>query len=306
MSARRRKNIRNISIGGRKKKIFMYLSFSLFLLLFFLYFKNSTKYWNGEEKVSVVINADSEINVVTFDPRTKEIINIIIPGDTQVDVAESKGIYNLKNVWELGKQQGSGGNLVARTVTKNFKFPVYIWAGRYAKGFISGELFSALKVLFLPYETNLTFGDKLGLTIFSMKVKNPKRVDILLSDTNLLEKATLEDGSEGYIIKGNTSQKIMSVFTNLAMSENIYRIMITDRTGDVGFSESVSEILNVLGGKVVAINKEVRHAGVCEIKGKDENILELITKLLPCTISKEGKSNFDLEVVLNEDFEKRF
>ena len=304
MPARRRKV--RIKSKLNLKKLLVYVILGIVFISLIGFTKLSQKNWNGEDKLTLVIRGEENVNIAIFDPKQAEIINIIIPDNTEVDVAEQKGIYKIQNIWELGENSKLGGNLLSRSVTKHFKLPVYLWADKYALGFLESNPTRLAKTLFYPYSTNLSLGDKFGLALFSLSVKNPKRSDIDFIESDYVKEKELLDGTTGYVTMGDLPPGISSLFPMSGMSENIYRIMIRDATGQFGLSEEVTKILEVLGGKVVSIVKEKEADGVCELRGKNQETLEVIAKLLPCSVKKDSATNIDIEVYLGKDFGERY
>ncbi len=302
---------RKIYRGNKSRKhpkVFVYLILILLALFIFFYFVISRKYWNGEDRLTLSVQKlDGDVNVVTFDPKTSEIINIVIPGATEVEVANQLGVWKLKSVWRLGEQEDLVGTLLARTITKHFKFPVYLWAHDEASGFYEGNIFALLKATLYPYSTNLTLSDRVSISLFSLGVKNTKRFEIKLEETGYLRKSTLADGEEGWQIVGKAPQDITSLFADPSFSEKAYRVVITDATGKANLAKEVGEVIEVLGGKISSVNRKDVDPGGCEIRGKDKAIALKVVRLFPCKLGNLApQGNFDLEMIIGEGFAKSY
>lgn len=284
-----------------------YLVIMIMVVGLIVWLKFSTNYWTGEDKLTLAINnSDGGVNVVTFNPIDSEIVNIYIPGNTQVEVTHQLGVWKIKSLWQLGKQEGLRGNLLTSTVTRNFKFPVYLWSGEFALGLTNTSLASLLRGIFGFYETNLGMGDRVRLAFFSLGIKNSKRVDVDLSQTSYLKKTVLKDGEEGYVVSGNIPQKLAATFSDNEFSQSMPRIMIRDRSDNPGEVEEVGKIVEILGGKVSSISRESGEDVVCKVAGKDKSFIETILRLFPCQEERRANLNFDLEMTIGRDFQKNF
>jgi len=269
----------------------------LFLSAVYLFVVLTTKFWNGEDKLSFVYFRDNgDVSVTVLDPELEETTVLIIPGETEVDVARNYGTLRLKNVWQLGINEKLDGNLLSQTVTKNFLFPVFLW---------SDTDIGSLKFVFFPGRTNIPFGDRLSVALFAMKVGNLSRVEINLAESQFLRRQVLSDGQLGYKINGNISERLTVYFADNVLSGENLKIYIRDTTGVFGVSEKVGEILEVAGGKVVTIDRGGTTEVDCEILAKNPSVAKKVAKLFTCTVIKD-KTDFDLEVRLGKKFAERF
>ena len=106
----RKKRLRSYKARKEKKKNL--LPFFLIILLFgalLFYILATSAFWDGKSKLSLVINNQEEVIVSTFDPTNSEIINIYIPGDTEVELSRNLGKIRIKNAWAVGLNQGEEG-----------------------------------------------------------------------------------------------------------------------------------------------------------------------------------------------------
>jgi hypothetical protein len=284
--------------------LFILLSFALIV---FIYIHLSTKYWNNKSKLSVVIDSSEKVVVTTYDPLVDEITNIYIPKSTQVMVARDLGTWKLGSVWKLSENEFLEGKLVAETITRFFKLPVYVWAGEGAVGFTSNSPIQVIKSILLPYKTNLRFGDKVKLGAFCLRVKNPKIRNIDLSETTALRQEVLVGGEEGYVFTDTRPEVLALVISDATISKSKTRVSIIDKTGDPTISSSVGEIMQVMGAKVTSVVKEDASDFDCEVVGRNKQVTEKIVNVFGC--DSEGfltSESFDIEIFLGEGFAKRF
>lgn len=305
----RKKRLRSYKARKEKKKNL--LPFFLIILLLgslLFYILATSPFWDGKSKLSLVINTkDEEVIVSTYDPTTSEIINIYIPGDTEVELSRNLGKIRIKNAWAVGLNQGEEGVILLETVRRNFKFPVFAWADGKASGFSQTNLPALISAAFTPYRTNLKLGDRVALAVFAIGIKNAKREDIDLRDTSFLQEATLVDGRSGYTLTGKFPQSLLVVLGDELISSEEVTVSIVDATGDFEVSSYLTSIIEVMGAKVVSIEKNPVQAYDCEIEGTNKEIVEKIAKVFECSASNsEVKGNFDIVIKVGEDFASRF
>ena len=270
---------------------------ALVLAAGYLFVVLTTKFWNGKDKFGFVFFRGDEVRVTVLDPKLEEMTVLVIPGDTQVEVARNYGTLRLKNVWQLGINEKLDGDLLAGTVTKNLLFPVFLWS--------SSDTDQALKFIFFPGKTNIPFGDRLSASLFAMRVGGLNKVEIDLAKSQFLQKGVLTDGQAGYRINRILSERLTVYFADDEFSERGLKVYIKDTTGVFGVAEKVGEILEVMGGKVVAVDKGNTNDADCEILAKDVKVAKKIARLFACRIAKD-ETDFDLEMRIGKKFAQRF
>lgn len=276
------------------------------LLLAVLYFFFGGKYWNGSHKLVLAIENSSGVVVSVFDPQLEEIVNIRIPGKTQVSVSRNLGSWRLESVWQLGLNEKIGPQLLPETITKNFKIGTYAWAGAEGTGFSEGEFIPIIRAVLLPYATNLSFADRVRLGLFSLGTTEIKRSNIVAEEGGLLKKTRLKDGSEGYVVTGDIPKSLLAIFADPKISEGGGKVMIKDFTGSSQVAENVGEIIEVLGAKVASISKSPQEESDCFVLGVDEYLVDKISLIFSCKKIKKDAGNFDLEIQLGKKFADRW
>jgi hypothetical protein len=184
---------------------------------------------------------------------------------------------------------------------------VAAWADAPALGFAGGDVVGVAKAILFPYKTNLGIGDRLKIGIFSLRIKNLKRENIYLSESNILKKVTLIGGDEGYVLAGRLPNYILALFSNPNISSEGTVAVILDATGKTNVAEEVGEVVEVMGVKLANIKKEEADDFDCEVKGKDKDLLEEIAQVFSCKKLKTApEGNYDLEIRIGKKFSKRF
>jgi len=310
-----RKKLSRSYIRAKKKKrnlLPLLVVFFTFIILFFI--KNS-HFWDGKSKLSLVIRKDDgNVLVSTFAPDTGEIINVVIPGDTEVELARKLGKTRIKNAWQIGMNANYEGLVLVETVTRNFKFPVYIWADKKAEGFSESNFASIFSAMITPYKTNLKVGDRVRLALFAISVKNVEREEIRLEDTAYLKETPVVDGQLGFKLTSNFPQNVLVVFNNSSLTKDT-RAVIQDESGDNQISSMVAQVLEVEGAKVVQIDKkDVKDYG-CVVGGSNIKLSTIVSRVFSCKLGESdlfgesdlinSKSN-TLYIKLGKGFASRF
>ncbi|MEJ2347691.1 MAG: hypothetical protein P8Y17_00625 [Patescibacteria group bacterium] len=305
---RRKRLVKLRTKKNGKKSLKKFAIVFLVGLLAFLFISLQTKFWSSSDKMSLVMRKENgDVIISVFEPEQEKITNLIIPENTEVNVARQLGRWKLRSVWELGENEKLGGRLLAETFVKHFKLPVVAWADSPAVGFAEGDLGKVIRASLLPYKTNLGIGDKLKLGFFSFKIKNLKREDIDFSENNILKKTVLLDGEEGYILTNSLPNYILALFSNSEISNRSIRAAIIDGTGKAKVAEDVGEIIEVMGAKLANIKKGEVADIDCLVAGREKVVAEEVAEVLSCEKSKElPEGNFDLEIKIGTEFAKRF
>lgn len=308
--AQRRKKLAQLKNKNRTKTVrkpywlFVFVPFILLVVISFL-----TARFKALDRLALVVNGKGgEVIVQNFDFSQKEIVNVVIPGQTQLDVANQFGFYRAGNVWKLGLNEKKEGELLRLSVVKNFNLPIVAWADSGGEALGKGGLLGLIKAVILPYKSNLRFGDKLRLAVFSAGVREDKRVEVDLSKTALLREVRLTDGEMGYVVSGGgLPVSLGGIFSEAIGKSEPFRAMVKDNTGRLGVAEKAGGVLEVMGVKIASLTKGPTTDADCVVSGKDKRLVEKISLIFTCQV--EGKltdDNFDLILELGSKFAKRY
>ena len=299
-------NRRKKRLNGTLRRYWLILLLSVFL--FFLYVIFSKSFWNGEDKLNIVVNSkDGYVSVISVDPEFAGMTLLDIPDSVEVALTRNLGEMRLASVWQLGLNEGYKGALLAEVITKNFQIPVSLWGDNELLGFWTGEPVAILKAVFTNYKTNLTLSDKLKLAVFSLKVKNFKKVKINLADTGFLKAKKLVDGEGGYVVFGLMPKNILAIFSDSRLTKNPLKVEIIDASSFDGVARDMGKIIEVMGAKVALIRKVPKENMDCEIFGKTTKFIEAVGPVFSCQTKKDlNDGGFDLVIKIGEKFAERF
>lgn len=306
MSAHRRINIR---IKDLKFIHFGFLGIALFFLGILVYVFTQVSLWDGNSKLSYVVNRQDSVEVVVVDPMYKEVTTIVIPGDTLVDVARGLGETKIKNVYNIGVNEKLDGQLLYETTTFALALPAYHYVFDNGVVFGSDSFFEGIKSIFLPSKTSFSLTEKVKLFLFSWTNRDVKRVTTNLNQTSYLRKIVLTDGTEGYVKTPFMPQSVQSLFDiNLAGGE-IFTVSIVNFSGSTVNLDNISNMFASLGGKVISVKEkdDTKKAYTkngkkiyCELSVKDDVLSTEIKKYFPMceshVLSQDEKS-IDMEIL---------
>lgn len=147
---RRRASARSKAKSGNLNAIFIKVAVVLAVFAaIFIFVKLNTKHWNGHDKVGFAFKlGNGDVGVTVADPKLTELTTLVIPGDTEVDVAENYGTLRIKNVWQLSQNEKLGGRLLPETITQNFLFPISLWTNEGGVEVGKGAILGIVKFIF--------------------------------------------------------------------------------------------------------------------------------------------------------------
>jgi len=310
-SAQRRKLAEERKQKGRLYGLFFKVFLPIILIIgLLIIIRSDTKYWNAQDKFILAYRLESgEVAVSVLDPKLDELTTLLVPGDTEVDVARNYGELRIKNVWQLGINEGAGGSLLAETVSQNFLFPVFLWSDSDAKSLADGSLPGILHFIVFPKSTNIALGDRFSAGLFALRVNNSGRGLIDLGKNQFLLKQKLTDGQSGFVLGGPISPRLTVYFSDNYISDansgGNLKVVIKDTTGVPGVADKVGQIVEVMGGKVVSVEKKNSDSSDCLVLGTDHRVVKKIADLFSCKTGG-SRGEMDLEIDLGASFARRF
>ena len=284
----------------------LFIIFVPFMLLLIVFVSVKTRLWDSRGKLTLVSTQENgDVLVSVLDPSASKIINIVVPAETEIEVANQFGIWKVKSIWKLGENEGVSGELLAHSITKNFRFPImgYLEKARILTGKIGPT--SILEIFTL--KSDLLIGDKVKILFFAIKLKDSQITNINLENSTYLKETVSLDGEDGYVVRGNIPVELSAIFVDQDVAESNLRVVIINATGGSRTSVMVGENIEVLGARLVAFEKSPKSELDCEVVGVEKRIVEKVISIFGCT-KGEGELGgaFDLEIRLGSAFVERF
>jgi len=270
------------------------------LIVFFLVAGRSR-----EDKIFIA-KADlgrENVEVLIFDFERSEIIRILIPGNVEVEVAENFGRWKTGVVWDLGVKEKKR-YLLAKSLSKNFFFPIYHWVDPSFSWKSFKDIFEFL--LNRRSFSNLDFGQRLKVLKLSLLKKEETRID--LKDTSILNPRKLIDGEMGYVVNEKNSPSFLaSYFLNPYPQSSGFKVLLIDKSGEMGLAERVGKIVEVLGADIVSVEREKKDEYLaCLIRGRGY-YSEFLSKIFACRLDlRTVPDSVDLEFEIGARFISNF
>lgn len=306
MPARRKRKLKLNLLNLPYKWISVVL---LTIFFVFTFQKTKTRLWHSNERLVIVYPTSTGlVEVSVLDPVTNKIVDLSLPGNTEIHLARNLGEWKVSSVWELGENEGLDGQLLADSITKSLKLPVDGWIDTSGEDLVKGNIFDSFKSLFLTRKTNLSFGDRLRIFIFILNVKPSQRTSLDLAESLWLKPSFSADGEEIYKLQRDAPSYVLAEFSLRSIGLNDTLILIKDATNK-GKGQEIGEILETMGLKVTAVE---RSDGLlvkdCNLQGGKEANLTVVKKVanvFNCNYEIDS-SQETLTISLGEDFAKRF
>lgn len=281
--------------------------FAMFVVLFVTaYFLSTKSFWKQQNKLSIVLNSQYGVTVVTLDPIEHDLTKILIPQTVQVDSARGFGKWKLGSIWQLGENENLEGKLLQETLVKNFGFPVHFWANAEDDIFLKNGVGSVFAFFFKQMKTDLGIVDRIKITLFLVNLKETDIKTIELEGSGYLKKAKLPGGEEGYTVSGLPPAGLALVFSDSETSKKKLRVQVTNRS-EISFSNTIFPVVDFLGGKVVSELNQDSSELDCVVSTLERQFGENLSQILGCDFrSIQAPGNVDIEIQVGERFGERY
>lgn len=280
--ARKNKSTRNTK--SRKIKLMV----SLFVLMAVLVSAAVLSVFNSKTFSYYSVAAtqpNGGILVEYVDFTNDKIYEIKIPESVEVNLARQRGTLRANAIEKLVSSENLPGEFISDTIIKTFHFPIDYW-----KHGLSSDI---------PLSVRLKYNLK--------KVTGINRETIDLRESNYLYAEKLIDGEPGYKVRDTMPLLLQSIFADPAFSGEYRALQLVNKTGEHQYYlHNLIELFNVMGVKVAPVLDKEKASLDCLAISNDEKILAKIGSVLNCDIKIGEPEAFDIELVVGEDFIKRF
>lgn len=301
----RRKNKKKLNYRSGIFKFFLFVFLILGVYIFYQLFTREGE-WDGKSKLNLVINGDDSIIVSTLDPQKQELVKVVIPAETEVEVARDLGKWKIGSVWKLGENEGVGGKLLAETVTRHFHLPVYLYADKDAEGLLNTGYVTGFRAVLYPMESNLSKKDLFKIARFIGSVNNADRKTIELKDTSSIREVELKGGGVGYQKVRDLAPHIIAPFSNEDIANRITTVKIINNSSNRIVATELGGVIEATGAKVAQIVNSDEKQGDCYVKSENSSLVNYYSNLFSCGEDLSGGESFDVVITLNSDFIQRY
>lgn len=287
-----------------------YWLLGIFLLIFTLLSVFLYKIFNadlGDSYVVSIYTESGEGHLLVFGISEEKLTKFTLPSQTLMDVARQRGEWRMSSVWKLIESEDLPKTMYSDTIIKSLKVPVNAWSSEDILSLYNFNLVNNLKFIFSA-NSNISFSDRIALTIFSTNVSHKDREEINLAETSYLYEAKLSDGDTGFARQTELSTRLRHYFVINTESNLIEKVEIINKSGMGNFSiDTMIKTLETVGLHILSIRDEENSDINCEIESKEKTeSVDNIIKVFGCNFKKNDTGNFSMKVSVGKNFVKRF
>lgn len=261
-------------------------------------------------RITVVV-ASSDPTIYSYNPQTNSLTIIEVPKTTQVEASSGYGKWLAGSLWQLGADEGKGGELLATSLEKALGLPIDGWISSQGEALFESRTLgvpSALRVM--GSRTNLTIFDRLNIIMATSGVGVADRRSLDLVAT-ALKKTQLPDGLEAYVPVPDKAKTVFGLLRDEIVFTEGKTLLVINTTSKQGIGLEVARIAGTLGVKVVGTQTVTREVEGCAIVGLQENINSYASRRLAQIFECETRVETPagpghLEIILGNGFAERF
>lgn len=268
--------------------------------------------WQGTNSRTTVVLATPSLLVWSFDPAANKAVVWQLPDNLQIEVVGGYGMYAVKAVVGLDRQEKQQGRLVRDSV------------GYFLGVGVDGEIITP-KTYGLPrlldkgwVETvlwqNMWVKPWLVKVWWVMAHLRPDQVEVIdLALSNSLSLHTLPDGSVVYQADlVQVTSLVQRYMTDEGLVNEGVEVLVTNATDSLGLGAIFSRMLSTLGIRVVGLEDDKENLSTSELLVQTKNMRHLRTvryleRLIqvPVVVSPIAGGRADVVVRLGEDYKTR-
>ncbi len=308
-SKRKHKNLLKQTAVPLKKVLFsIFIILVLIVVVIIIKIQLSENLWTGNEKLSIAIdNKEDGVVVVLLDPKHNEMHKFYYPENLEIEAARNLGKWKIGSLWDLGENEKVGGSLLAQSITKSIRTPVYSWSNQQLLSILDkGLLAIPQNLINFNNSTNLSIKDFFRIFRFVTSIDKVNIVTYYAENLNYISSHTLRDGTDGYVVSRMPETRISSLFSDEYVLSQPNRAVIISSIGNNWKAKQIGEVFEVIGVKVAAIREEANEVKDCEISANDEKLAINLSRYFDCDYNTKTSTNFDVEIRIGQGFVNRF
>lgn len=206
-------------------------------------------------------------SVVVADSKSGKINRVVINKDVVLNVSHSLGEYKLASIWVLGDKEGYRGDLVAKTLVKNYGLPVYLWKNE--------------------NNSNLSLLQKSFLKLIKLRIIRLDQSDYKAESKEL-------------------PLYVSTDFSDSRITEKLTTVEIEDVSGNYKTVADISNVLNIMGAKITNYSRSESEGIDCLINGKNIYATKEIANVLDCLYDTKLETESDVKIKIGKYFSQRF
>ena len=268
----------------------------------------STKVWNGEDQINIVLGSKSSVAIFSFDPAEKTIAFLFLPPETLVETTGNYGRYRATSLYPLDEMEKKGGTLFKGSLQSSLLVPLDAWvySGKEIKKSddpktVIKEIRESLKE---SQKTNLTNWDRIRLSWQISRISEAS-VNILdLEKMGVFETVSLPDESKAFVINQvAVDDSLMSFFQDAKVREEDRSIAVMNSSDLAGLATAMGKIIERMGGRLVKVGDFPQQTANCQIKSelltpKNSYTVRRLLKVFPCQWKLGTPEGYRADIVL--------
>lgn len=287
MPAQRHKRSKNRTkaIGEPKVILRSFLLFAAIMLLFGgimrLVASWQNRIWIGDSRVTFVTTTDP-VTVYSYQ-ESRELVSVNFPKNVQIDGAAGLGSWKLENLYELGMQKGTNGEVLVKSLQYSLNVPI----DGYFNGAFSPGFPAVLSVF--SQKSNFTFFDKVKIVYVLSKITQAQHKNLSAEKTGMVVKKRLGDGTVGFkLVPEKVKEIAIRELGDSSTSGQNSGIGIVNGTSTSRVGEQIAGITKTMGSQVLWVRsgEEINSRCILKSVSKTETAKRL-AKIFSCEIKIE-------------------
>jgi len=266
--------------------------------------------WDGKERATFAVVNDG-VGLVSFSPKDKELVLLLIPNGTQIELTHGYGFYRIEAITRLEEIE-KRKDLLQESLGENFGIAVNGWmksaVGERGLAFSQSEILDELvSQIEGRGETNLSFWDLVRLWWQIRGVRSDKIHSFDLGQMDILKESRLADQEMIFTIDRDLfDTRVGKFFLEPRFKTDGLTIEVLNGTSYPGLANQAARIVTNLGGEVVWVGDSGVKSSKSKVQSqKDKRNLYPVKKLIQIfggfwEEKEEGRA--DITLILGEDY----
>lgn len=261
--------------------------------------------WDGQFNISVAVKGKS-ISLINLNPSQKKVTVIAIPDSTYVDVPGGFGKWQMRSVYDLGRE-----SLLERTLTSFLGIPIdgFIQLKGEPEDYVDWIRQNPLNpfLSLQNIESDLTPLELLQFNLKLFQVRYDKINPINLESSLVLDKVALADQTEVLIGDPVRLDSVLAPLADETVKTEQKTVAVFNATERPLIAQKAARIITNLGGNVIQISNASFKIDKTRIWGEQSQTLKRLTQIFSCCDKIEPQlegisSRAQINVILGEDF----
>lgn len=260
--------------------------------------------WDGQFNVNIAVKGKS-ISLINLNPSQKRVTIVAIPDSTHVDVPGGFGKWQIRSVYDLGRE-----SLLERTLTSFLGIPVdgFIQLKGGPEDYVDWIRRSPLNIILSlqNIKSDLTPLELLQFNLKLFQVRYDKINPVNLESSLVLDKVALADQTEVLIGDPVGLDSVLAYLADETVKSEHKTVAVFNATERPLIAQKAARMITNLGGNVIQTANASIKSDKTIIWGEESATLQRLRQIFNCCgklESLEGiSSRAQINVVLGEDF----